>query len=105
MEFCHSGSSCFPLDLGWFKCSVFSSAGLQLGTKSEPETCSTDAPWRDVAACVQIRMGQVKGWERIDSAGRDLKIVAGIKAEAQSFHLNSPNDKGKVAAAALALNV
>lgn len=103
MEFCHPGNSCFPLDLGWLKRSLFSSAGLQLGTRSEPETCSTDAPWCGVAACVQIRTGRVKGWERIDSAGRDLKIVAGIKAEAQSFHLNSSNDK--VSAAALALNV
>lgn len=49
---------------------------------SEPETCSIDAPWRGVAACVQIGRWWVKGWELIDSAGKDLKIVAGIKAEA-----------------------
>lgn len=52
-----------------------------------------------------MRMGRLKGRERIDSAVRDLKIVAGIKAEARSFYLNSSDDKSEVAAAALALNV
>lgn len=58
MEFCHSGNSCFPLDLGWFKCSLFFKCWL---TARDKEWAWNMRHWCSLTWCCCLCTNKGKG--------------------------------------------